>query len=43
MTDSDQFGSGWPVVVVGGALSTAAQGSPLAEAFAAAGLPGGLL
>ncbi len=35
-----QIGSGRPVVVVGGALSTAAQARPLAEAFAAAGLRG---
>jgi pimeloyl-ACP methyl ester carboxylesterase len=35
-----QFGSGRPVIVVGGALSTAASGRPLAEAFGAAGLQG---
>ena len=35
-----QIGSGPPVVVVGGALSTAARARPLAEAFAAAGLQG---
>ncbi len=35
-----QIGSGRPVVVVGGALSTAVSARPLAEAFAAAGLQG---
>lgn len=35
-----QIGSGRPVVLVGGALSTAASARPLAEAFAAAGLQG---
>jgi pimeloyl-ACP methyl ester carboxylesterase len=35
-----QLGSGRPVVVVVGALSTAASGRPLAEAFAATGLQG---
>lgn len=34
------IGSGRPVIIVGGALSTAASGRPLAEAFAAAGLQG---
>jgi pimeloyl-ACP methyl ester carboxylesterase len=36
----EHVGSGRPVVVVNGALSTAARGRPLAEAFAAAGLRG---
>ena len=35
-----QIGSGRPVVIVTGALSTAASARPLAEAFAAAGLQG---
>jgi len=35
-----RIGSGRPVVLVGGALSTAASARPLAEAFAAAGLQG---
>ena len=35
-----QVGAGRPVVIVGGALSTAAVARPLAEAFAAAGLRG---
>jgi pimeloyl-ACP methyl ester carboxylesterase len=34
------IGAGRPVIVVGGALSTAASGRPLAEAFAAAGQQG---
>jgi pimeloyl-ACP methyl ester carboxylesterase len=35
-----RFGSGRPIVVVGGALSTAEAGGPLAAAFAEAGLQG---
>jgi pimeloyl-ACP methyl ester carboxylesterase len=35
-----RFGSGRPIIVVGGALSTAEAGGPLAAAFAEAGLQG---
>jgi pimeloyl-ACP methyl ester carboxylesterase len=36
----DRFGTGTPVVIVGGAFSTAAAGQPLAAALAEAGLQG---